>query len=93
MDSNIADSVARQLREGLETYRQDRSAAAWTSLSQLWIGEIQVVDALKNIKPEFPDPLPLPVDGVIEDDSQFLQWPVLPDPDDVERAILAALPR
>jgi hypothetical protein len=78
-----------ELQALLDDYRNAPSAKAWTVLSQLAIGDLTVLDALKALKPDFPDPLPLPVDGVIEDDTQFYQWPVLPDPDDVERAIRA----
>lgn len=84
-----ADRLPEPLRTAFETYRNDRSAESWTSLSQLSIGDMQVVDALKSVKPEFPDPFPLPVEGLIEDSSGFMQWPVLPEPDDVLRGILA----
>ena len=85
------ESLPEQLRVAFETYQKDRSAASWTALSQLWVGDIQVVDALKRVKPDFPDPFPLPVDGIIEDSGNFLQWPTLPEPQDVLRALLAVL--
>ncbi len=78
-----------ELQTALDAYRNERTAATWTVLSQLAVGEVTVFDAIKALKPDFPDPLPLPVDGLIEDDTQFYQWPVLPDPDEVERAIRA----
>jgi hypothetical protein len=86
-----ADKLPEQLRVALEGYRKDGNAESWTALSQLWVGDIQVVDALKRVKPDFPDPFPLPVDGIIEDSGNFLQWPMLPEPDDVLRGLLAAL--
>jgi len=71
----------------LEAYRQDRTSEHWTQLSQLWVGELQVIDALQRLHPEFPDALPLPVEGVIDDNAELFQWQTLPDPDDVARAL------
>lgn len=76
-----------ELQTALDAYRSERTAATWTALAQTAFGDLTVLDALKALQPEFPDPLPLPVDGVIEDQTQFYQWPVLPDPDEVERAL------
>lgn len=81
--------ISAALRTALAAYRDEPSAENWTTLSQLPVGEIAVLDALRSVRPDFPDPLPLPVDGLIEDDRQFYQWPELPDPADVERAIAA----
>jgi hypothetical protein len=80
-------ALPAELQAVLAAYRNERTAATWTALSQLAIGDITVLDAVKALKPDFPDPFPLPVDGLIEDVAQFYQWPVLPDPDEVEQAI------
>jgi hypothetical protein len=79
--------LSAELQTLLEAYRNEPTAANWTALSQLAVGNRTVLDALKSRKPDFPDPLPLPVDGLIEDDAQFYQWSVLPDPEEVEQAI------
>jgi hypothetical protein len=55
------------------------------------IGDTDVLDALQVMKPDFPDPLPLPVEDLSEGNDDFYQWETLPDPDDVERAIDRAL--
>jgi hypothetical protein len=76
------------IRTALSKYRNDRSAASWTALSQLWVrGDVEVLDALRQLKPDFPEPLVVPADGVIEDNDDFFQWSMLPDPDDVLAAI------
>jgi hypothetical protein len=80
-------ALSAELQAALDAYRNDPTAANWTALSQLAVGEATVLDALKALKPDFPDPLPLPVDALIEDDTQFYQWPVLPDPDEPAAAI------
>jgi hypothetical protein len=90
--SETEKSLPEDVRIALAAYRENRSAARWTALSQLWVGDVQVLDALKLNDPYFPSPLPLPVDGIVEDSSEFFQWPVLPDADDVLHA-LAALGR
>ncbi|HVR47197.1 MAG TPA: hypothetical protein VMT95_11275 [Candidatus Binatia bacterium] len=81
--------IPNDVRLALEAYRRDRTSARWTELSQLWVGELQVIDALQQLHPEFPVDLPLPVDGVIEDNAELFQWKTLPDPDEVERALAA----
>jgi len=86
-DLKMPDDV----RAALEAYRGHRDAAHWTTLSQLFVGDVDVLDALQALKPDFPDPLPLPIDGLPEDSDDFFQWPELPDPDDVSSAILHAL--
>jgi hypothetical protein len=73
----------------LQAYRQERTSVKWTALSQKWVGELQVLDVLQQLHPEFPEPLPLPVDGVIEDNAELFQWKTLPEPDEVERALEA----
>jgi hypothetical protein len=83
-------TLPAELQTVLDAYRNEPTAATWTALSQLSVGDLSVFDAVKALRPDFPDPLPLPVDGLIEDDAQFYQWPVLPDPDEVERAIRKA---
>ncbi|HEY1869145.1 MAG TPA: DUF302 domain-containing protein [Candidatus Cybelea sp.] len=83
MGATIPDDV----KAALDAYRDDRTSARWTELSQLWVGELQVVDALQRLHPEFPDALPLPVDGVIEDNAELYQWQTLPDPAEVLRAL------
>jgi hypothetical protein len=88
---NTEESLPNDVKAALDAYRKKQSDATWTRLSQLWIGDIQVVDALKRQKPDFPDPYPLPVDALIEESSEFYEWPALPDPDDVRKAILAAV--
>jgi len=79
--------VPDDVRTALEAYRNDKSTARWTALSQLFVGELQVLDVVQKFNPHFPDPLPLPIDGVLEDNADFFQWPVLPEPDEVERAL------
>ncbi len=81
--------IPDDVRAALAAYRRDRTSARWTELSQLWIGDLQVIDALQRLHPEFPDALPLPVDGVIENNAELFQWQTLPDPDEVERALVA----
>lgn len=85
------ESLPEEIRVALSAYRRERTPARWTALSQLSVGDVEVLDALKSMNPEFPDPLPLPVDGLIEDSAQFYQWPVLPDPDDVLHAVVGVL--
>lgn len=85
MGAMIPDDV----RAALDAYRHDRTSARWTELSQLWVGELQVVDVLQRLHPEFPDALPLPVDGVIEDNAELYQWQTLPGPAEVLRALEA----
>lgn len=82
------NELSGEIRAALDAYRRDRSAENWTTLSQLSAGDGTVLDALQAIEPDFPDPLPVDVDGVIEDDRQFFQWQTLPDPENVERAIM-----
>lgn len=81
--------ISDEVTAALHTYRQVRTSASWTVLSQLWVGDLQVLDALQRLHPEFPDALPLPVDGVIEDNAELFEWQTLPDPDEVERALVA----
>ena len=83
--------MPQELQSALASYRQDRSAAKWTTLSQLPVGDVTVLDALQALEPDFPEPLPLPVDGVVTDDAQFFQWGKLPDPDRVLQAIVSVL--
>lgn len=90
-ESGDQQALPAEIRSALDLYRNEQTPARWTALSQLWIGEIDVLDALQKVNPEFPDPLALPVDGLLEDSSEFFQWPVLPKPDDVLAALLAAL--
>lgn len=82
-------TIPDDVREALDTYARDRTSARWTELSQLWVGELQVIDVLQQLYPEFPDALPLPVEGVIDDNAELFQWQTLPDPDDVRRALKA----
>ncbi len=90
--SNDSQALPEQLRAAFETYRNEKSAASWTALSQLWVRDnVEVLDAVKLLNPDFPDPLAIPVDGLIEESADFFQWPTLPDPDDVLRAILQVL--
>ena len=79
--------VPDDVRTALEAYCRDHSAANWTVLSQLWVGDLQVLDIVRKADPTFPDPLPLPIDGIPEDNADFFQWPVLPDPQGVKRAL------
>lgn len=85
------DDLPLNLRDALDTYRKDASSESWTALSQLPVGDTDVLDALQVFKPDFPDPLPLPVEDLVEDNNSFYQWPELPNPDDVRNAIIAAL--
>jgi hypothetical protein len=84
-------SLPDDVSAALAAYRKEKTAARWTALSQLWVGEVQVLDALKLAVPDFPDPLPLPVDGLLDDSSEFFEWSALPDPDDVRRGLRIAL--
>jgi len=79
--------VPDDVRRALEAYRSEPSAARWTTLSQLWVGDLQVLDVLQKADPNFPDPLPLPIDGIPEDNTDFFQWSILPEPDEVKRAL------
>ena len=83
--------IPDDIRTALDAYRGERTSVRWTELSQLWVGELQVIDAVQQLDPEFPDALPLPVDGVIEDNAELFAWKTLPDPDEVERALVALL--
>lgn len=83
-----------EIRDALAAYRQDRTPERWTDLSQVFVyDDVDVLDALQTVHPDFPDPLPLPIEGVVEDNAELFQWSVLPDPDDVLRAILVVLDR
>lgn len=88
-EERLPDDIQR----ALTAYRSEQTDAHWTSLSQMSVRDVDVLDALKAIQPDFPDPFPLPVDGVLESSDDFFQWPLLPDPDDVERAIARVLKR
>jgi hypothetical protein len=91
-DSNSKNALPEHLQAALDAYRNDKTPESWTTLSQLWVrDDVEVFDALKLVNPGFPDPLPLPVEGLVEDNTGFFQWPVLPEPDEVRRAILFAL--
>ncbi len=85
------EGLPEEIRSALDAYRSARTAASWTELSQLSVGNVDVLDALQAMNPDFPDPLPVPVDGVLEDSEEFYQWQVLPDPDDVQRAVMRVL--
>lgn len=87
----MTNDLPEDVRAAFTAYRNDRSNANWTVLSQLQVGDVEVIDALRRIEPDFPDPLPLPVDGLLTDDAQFFQWPELPGPDRVLEAIVAVL--
>ena len=75
------------VRAALSAYRTEKTAANWTALSQMSVGDTDVLDALQALKPDFPEPYPLPVEDVVENSAAFFQWPELPEADDVERAI------
>jgi hypothetical protein len=92
--SNNERYLPEPIQTALDKYRNERSPASWTALSQLWVrGDLEVLDALRQLKPDFPEPLAVPVDGVIVDNDDFFQWSVLPDPDEVLAAIHFALQR
>lgn len=92
LTSSMPLELPEQIRTALSKYRSDRSPESWTALSQLWVRDnVQVLDALQQLKPDFPEPLAVPVDGAIEDNDELFQWSVLPDPDDVLDAIQSAL--
>jgi hypothetical protein len=88
-----AGSLPQDVARALAAYRQDRSPARWTALSQLSVGDVSVLDALMLIEPDFPEPLPLPVEGLVTENADFFQWPELPEPDRVLQAITSALER
>ena len=93
-DLNSQNRIPEDVRAAIDEYHRNRSAASWTSLSQLWVrGGINVFDAVKLVKPDFPEPLPVPVDGVLEESGDFFQWAVLPEPEDVRRGIECAMQR
>ena len=77
-----------ELRSALDAYRDDCNATNWSRLSQLYVGQVQVLDALKALDPAFPDPYPLAAADLAGPD--FLEWPTLPDPGTVRKAVLAA---
>jgi hypothetical protein len=89
--SSDVERLPEEVRASLDAYRSERSPENWTSLSQLWVRDITVFDALKLLKPDFPNSLPVPVDGLIEENSAFFEWPVLPEPDDVAHAVREVL--
>jgi hypothetical protein len=84
-------TIPEELRAGLDAYRKETSSQRWTELSQLPVNGMDVLDALQRIKPEFPDPLPLPVEDIVQDSDAFFQWATLPNPDDVLTAIIDVL--
>lgn len=77
-----------ELRSALDAYRENCNTTNWSRLSQLYVGQIQVLDALKALDPGFPDPYPLAAADLAGPD--FLEWPTLPDPSTVLKAVLAA---
>ncbi len=87
------ERLPEDIRTALAAYRSEKTAARWTSLAQMSVRDVEVLDALKAMNPDFPDPFSLPVDGLLESSDDFFQWPVLPHPDDVERAIARILKR
>lgn len=86
-------AIPEDVQAALSAYRENKNDASWTTLSQLQLGDIEVIDALRRLEPDFPEPLPLPVDGLLTDNAQFFEWPELPEPDRVEDAIVSALKR
>lgn len=84
-------ALPEELRAALDAYRKNRDNASWTALSQVEVGGMEVLDALKLYKPDFPDAYPLPVEDIVQDNAGFYQWPELPNPDDVFLAITAVL--
>ena len=79
--------VPEDVRAALEAYRRDQSQANWTVLSQLWVGDETVFDIVKERFPDFPDPLPLPVEDVVESNLQFFEWQRLPSVDELLSAL------
>jgi hypothetical protein len=93
-DAKRENALPEELRAALDAYGNARTADSWTALSQCWVrDDVTVFDAVKLLAPSFPDPLPLPVEGVVEDNTELYQWPTLPEPDDVLRAIVLVLQR
>ena len=78
------------LRAALQSYRDDGSAGNWTILSQMYCGELQVVDAVKAADPSFADPYPLAAADLSPSNAAFFQWPTLPAYGLVVRAVLDA---
>jgi hypothetical protein len=82
--------LSPEIHAAFDRYQSEKTASAWTALSQLWVrDDVDVLDAVQMLDPEFPDPLPLNADGVIEDEEDLYQWSRLPDPAEVYRAISA----
>ena len=82
--------LSEEQRAGFVAYATDPTHANWDALSQIYVGQGNVLDAVQERDPSFPDPYPLPADYVTDD---FLQWPRLPDPAIVLDAMYSALPK
>ncbi len=81
--------VPEDVRAALEAYRENPSEANWTTLSQLSVGDQTVFGAVKQAYPDFPDPLPLPVEDLAEDNEDFFAWERLPRVDEIVRALIS----
>src|SRR5277367_1867759 len=75
-------------RQLFAAYQADRTNATWTRLSQYYVGQRQVIDGLRELDPSFPDPYPLDGADLIENDDDYYQWPTLPNPALVLKAIV-----
>jgi hypothetical protein len=89
-DEDDLASLAPDVRDALTAYRETRSAETWTTLSQMYAGLIQVFDAVKAYAPDFPDAYPLAAADISD---TFYEWPQLPDPEMVVKAVLQAVGR
>jgi hypothetical protein len=84
---SLTDFTEEQ-RSAYESYASDPTHEAWDVLSQIYIGLLQVMDGVKRCDPTFPDPYPLAAADIADD---FLQWPKLPEPELVLKAMYLLL--
>jgi hypothetical protein len=74
------------IREAFVTFRAHPNAQTWTPLSQMYIGLLTVLDGVQALDPTFANPYPLEAADVA--DGAFYQWPAIPQPNQVLRAML-----
>lgn len=90
-DDGPLSKLTGDLRTAYDAYRAGPSNETWTTLSLMYIDQLNVLDAVQTLDPSFPDPFPLAA-GDIAGDAVY-QWPLLPAADLVLTAILAAIER
>jgi hypothetical protein len=89
-DDPLLAGASADVREAFRSYRDQPDEVTWSRLSQLFIGQQQVVDAVKALDPTFQDPYPLAAADLV-DLPDGLQWPTLPEVSVVLRAIAGAV--